>query len=96
MKETIYAVMELQSGEAILDTTSLLYSGYKTIEEAEEVIENLMNNYVEEFGLDIEDDDEVNKFDNKEVIIQAREDFVVCLKIIEISCSEKGVNAVSF
>ena len=47
----MYAVMELQTGEAMLDTSCILHSGYKTLEQAKEALEAIIKDYINKFGI---------------------------------------------
>jgi len=94
----MYAVLELQTGEEMLDTSALVYSGFKDLREAKEFLENKINEYKEEYNL-FEEDEEYNtiyRIEENQVRIEVSDNFYVMLKIVEISCKEKQFNVISF
>ena len=94
----MYAVLELQTSEEMLDTSALVYSGFKDLSEAKEFLENKINEYKEEYNL-FEEDEEYNtiyRIGENQVKIEASDNFYVMLKIVEISCKEKQFNTISF
>jgi hypothetical protein len=94
----VYAVLELQTGEEMLDTSALVYSGFKDLREAKEFLENKINEYKEEYNL-FEEDEEYNtiyRIEENQVRIEVSDNFYVMLKIVEISCKEKQFNVISF
>jgi len=120
----MYGIMELETGEAMLDTSCIVYSGYETFEEAKEALETIIKNYINEFGIfvkpetfaeykqmmkeeyntevdeddyeDIDDEESIYRINDTEVRIEVNENYYVELKIIEINCNEKKVNAITF
>jgi uncharacterized protein YhfF len=77
--ETKYQVVILQSGEAIKDVDCLIYT-FNSLEEAQAFYNKEGQRIVNEF--DVEDE---NIFENAgEALIEARDDYSILLKIVEL------------
>jgi hypothetical protein len=84
----MYQVVVLQSGEGVKDVDCVIYT-FNSLEEAERFYEKKGQEVVNDFDVEVGNifQDEINK----EVMIEAKEDFCVLIKIVEI----KEVNYVS-
>jgi hypothetical protein len=79
--ETKYQVVILQSGEAIKDVDCLIYT-FDSLEKAQAFYNKESQRMINEF--DIEYENIFQSDDGLEVLLEARDDYSILLKIVEL------------